>query len=301
MIFRYLTPLSLIAPLSLFAISITPPNMHRDPKVIYGTDDRTQVISTEAHQNIQKGFNASVAIFHRSHLKENENGDFQIIGDSWLKKLNMCEDEPFVDEPTAANCSGVLIGPNLVLTASHCVIGRPKDFCKHYRFAFGYRHDRDIIPGQDVYRCSTVLENEYSRAKGIDWALISLDREVDDIDSVEVTANPQVFEKDTLTMIGYPAGLPRKVTENGTIREINDYYIKSNFDSFSGNSGSPIFNNRTGELIGLLIRGEDDYQYDKKMACLRPKKCKEFECTGEDIVKLSSMAKLGPYLNIQFQ
>ncbi len=34
--------------------------------------------------------------------------------------LQLCAEEPFVDQPAVASCSGVLIDEDLVLTVGHC-------------------------------------------------------------------------------------------------------------------------------------------------------------------------------------
>ncbi len=268
----------------------------RLPKVVYGDNNRLPIVAESSASNIIKGSDASMAIIHRQYLKEQEDGSFEIVGKTWREKLNMCPDQPFVNEPIVANCSAVLVAPQLALTASHCILGKPRDFCKHYRFTFGYQAENSSIEKNEIYRCAEVLEHHYNRSEGIDWALVSLDREVLDHEPIEIVAAPRLGAKDTMTMIGYPAGLPRKVTDNGTLRESFPHFLRTNFDSFTGNSGSPVFNSTTGDFLGLLIRGEEDYQYDKSQACLRPKFCKEGDCQGEDIVKIESILATAPYL-----
>ncbi len=268
----------------------------RTPKVIYGGNDRLPNLPTNAQDNIVKGADASMAIIHRQYLKDQGDQTFSIEGMTWREKLNICPDLAYGNELIVANCSAVLISPQLALTASHCILGKPRDFCRHYRFVFGYQAKNKLIEESNIYRCSEVLEKHYNKAEGIDWALVSLDREVEDHDYIELTSTPRLDNKDTMTMIGYPAGLPQKFTVNGTVREVFPHYLSTNFDSFTGNSGSPVFNSTNGDFLGLLIRGEQDYQYDKTAACLRPKVCKEGECQGEDIVRIESILATAPYL-----
>ena len=41
----------------------------------------------------------------------------------------------------------------------------------------------------------------------------------------------------------------------------------ANLDTFSGNSGSPVFNKRTKRVEGILIAGETDYTFDMNQGC----------------------------------
>ncbi len=273
------------------------------PKVIYGeTDDRLEPAEAQfINYNIENGKRATAALIHRYNLEEFDQDWTELYGRSLEDKLNVCPDERFTEQLTVSNCSGILVGPNLLLTASHCVMGTDKDFCKHYRWVFDYTSESDFVPSQSVYKCSAVLEKVYNRSAGIDWALIALDRIVEDRQPVNVNTsakNPEL--DDTLVMMGYPSGLPLKITTNGKIREIYHNYIKTNFDSFTGNSGSPVFNQRTGDLEGVLIRGEEDYEYDRKSGCLRPAKCEKDGCLGEDITKVSAMYDLKKYIDQSF-
>lgn len=268
-----------------------------DIKVIYGSDDRREPQSTNfSNYNIENGKRATAALIHRYNLEDYDINRIILNGPSLEHELNVCPDEKFSDQMAVANCSGVLVGPNLLLTASHCILGREKDFCNHYRWVFDYTSDSDFIPKESVYKCTDVLESHYNSSKGIDWALIALDRIVEDRPAVNIrtTGKPNFDSK--LVMMGYPSGLPLKVTLNGEVREINQHFIKTNFDSFSGNSGSPVFNIKSGLLEGILIRGEQDYEYDSKSGCLRPLKCEQEGCSGEDITMIGSMYNLKRYI-----
>ena len=48
---------------------------------------------------------------------------------------------PFSDQPSSAQCSGVLIDDDLVLTAAHCLRALP---CEEWRLVFGFYY---IAPG----------------------------------------------------------------------------------------------------------------------------------------------------------
>ncbi len=66
----------------------------------------------------------------------------------------------------------------------------------------------------------------------------------------------------------------------------NGYYV-ANLDTYGGNSGSAVFNAKTGVIEGILMRGENDYVY--KNGCRVSNVCASDACRGEDVTKLSSI------------
>ena len=77
-------------------------------------------------------------------------------------------------------------------------------------------------------------------------------------------------------------------------------------DTFGGNSGSGVYLADTGEVAGILVRGETDYVLDSNLNCYHVNYCSETGCSGEDstyvfraidaLCKVASSARLcGPY------
>jgi hypothetical protein len=96
-------------------------------------------------------------------------------------------------------------------------------------------------------------------------------------------------------MLGHPVGLSQKVASNGFIIENeNPVFFKTNLDSFSGNSGSPIFNKKTGLVEGILVRGEGDFITDEVNDCERLHFCPENGegCQGEDGTRITQISEL---------
>lgn len=66
-------------------------------------------------------------------------------------------------------------------------------------------------------------------------------------------------ENDLIQMIGYPLGQPMKYSEgkvasiDGSLDSFNGY-----ISFFPGNSGSPVINFRTGNVVGILVSGSRD-------------------------------------------
>jgi V8-like Glu-specific endopeptidase len=86
--------------------------------------------------------------------------------------------------------------------------------------------------------------------------------------------------------------LPTKIDDGAQVRSnAPSGYFVATTDSYGGNSGSSVFNYDTGEVEGVLVRGEDDYVY--RNGCMVSNVCEESGCRGEDVTKISSVL---PYL-----
>jgi DNA replication protein DnaC len=92
-----------------------------------------------------------------------------------------------------------------------------------------------------------------------DWALLKLDREVA-CDPLPLNLN-KVADKIELYMLGHPNGLPLKFTYNGKLEgNTESDFFECKLDAFRGNSGSPVLNKETNQVVGILIEGNTDYQ-----------------------------------------
>jgi hypothetical protein len=61
-------------------------------------------------------------------------------------------------------------------------------------------------------------------------------------------------------MLGHPTGLPLKFTSNGSLISVKEDCFESKLDAFAGNSGSAVFDHISGEVIGILCKGQKDYE-----------------------------------------
>jgi hypothetical protein len=259
-----------------------------EDKVIYGDDDRLDIYQvTDAR--LLKLADSTVGLFQGS--------DVTIAGDkanlateSYADGYGLCKEEPFYDQVTGAFCSGSLIAPDIIMTAGHCV--KTADACKSTKFVFGFAVKTagvmpNTVPAGEVYGCAELIGREQV-GTGADWALIRLDRKVTNHDPLKYNTQDTVKNGDPLVVIGHPAGLPTKVAGGATVRDASPkgYYV-ANLDTYGGNSGSAVFNGRTGVVEGILVRGETDYVY--KGNCRVSNVCAATGCRGEDVTKLSSI------------
>ena len=88
-------------------------------KAIYGADSRIDYYNMSS--SWQKVARSTVSLISKSKISQFSTGKAYIQTKSYGFDNNLCSDEQFYYQKTAAFCSGALVGPDLVLTAGHCV------------------------------------------------------------------------------------------------------------------------------------------------------------------------------------
>ncbi|WP_413570662.1 trypsin-like serine peptidase [Bdellovibrio sp. HCB117] len=255
------------------------------PKVIYGDDNRVDVYQV-TRADIREIADSTVALIPTRDIQNQGNGLVKILASSYGSSMNLCSDEPFFDQPSAANCSGSLVGEDLIATAGHCISSSD---CSRYAFVFGYKMTDaktapETLPEGEVYGCKEIVAREYTSAQ--DYALVRLDRPVRG-HRVLSLAQSAAQPGDAIYVVGHPSGLPTKVADGAQVRAQQGAYFTSNLDTYGGNSGSAVFNARTHEVVGILVRGAQDFTYDRAKQCTVSNRCAETGCRGEDVTNIS--------------
>jgi Trypsin-like peptidase domain len=238
-------------------------------KLIYGEDNRKEA---EAYSDIYlKSLSRSVsAMIPLENLKKTPTG-FKISKKvkSLKDSYGFCEGESFLDQPTAAICTGFLVAPKIMVTAGHCYT-EEKKACQKNVWVFDYKSSQSAeFPNENIYRCKKVLKRTFENA-GVDFTIVELDREVTDRKPLNLSAQ-RPAEGIPLVIMGHPMGLPLKIADGAEVLAIKDTFFQANLDSFEGNSGSPVFNRGNGEVEGILVRGNPDYVRDGH--CKRANRC----------------------------
>ena len=273
---------------------------------LYGNDNRMDWFRIDDPVVKARGV-ASVALIRSSHLSPGSAGLTDLSATPVkLSQTNLCPDERFADQLSAAYCSGVLVESDVVLTAGHClkeVSGAEKaPALSDVRFVFGFFVEREGARGRTqfapelIYEGREVIAGRFPTnrggAKGEDWALVRLDRSVPAAvaTAVPVKGKNKIPDGASLEVLGYPSGLPLKYAVGGAVRKNSDTaFFVTNLSTFQGNSGSGVFDSNTGELVGILARGEIDYYFDESRGCARPYMCPKTGCRGEDVVRVERM------------
>ena len=261
-------------------------------KVIYGTDDRKDFHNIQNRLDILNDIQSTVALFESDKVRDLGDGTSEITVEKFGDVYNLCSNEKFREQPIGAFCSGFLVAPDIIATAGHCV---NMNDVQNVRFVFGFRmngpdNPNTKISNSDVYKGESLIDRKLTD-DGTDWALVKLDRPVQNHTSVKIRKQGKIADNQKVHVIGHPCGLPLKVAENAFVRDnSNSSYMTCNLDTYGGNSGSPVFNSETHEVEGILVRGETDFEPSGN--CNVSLVCPTTGCRGEDVTRTTEFAHL---------
>jgi len=234
-------------------------------RAIYGTDDRKEVASIQDYE-IKQNIKAVAGIVDAAYLVDQGNGRTLIqapnLADRILQKhgKTLSDRTKYANQTTAAfQGSCFLIAPDIIATADHCFRG--VDLNTH-RIVFNYEVSGFGVAPIDVFTSSVyeaveILDNENINS---DWAIIRLNRVVTGVRPVNLSTLPKAPDNADIYVIGHPIGLPKKYADNANIANNHpNHHFSCNLDTFGGNSGSPVFNAKSHEVEGILVRGAPDF------------------------------------------
>lgn len=250
------------------AILVSPSSSFAQSKGVYGGDDREDLFA--APRSMQALSDSVVSLWKADSVEMSGSGGVKLHTMNFGEQFNLCPDERFREQPIGSFCSGALVGEDLVITAGHCI--RNRDDCANTRIVFGYAVKKagqaaaTRLPAGEVYGCARILRRSsgigrgYGEVTGPDFAVIRLDRKVAGHKPLAVNRGAEIGKGAPLFVIGHPVGLPLKVAGGASVREFaaGGYFI-ADLDAFGGNSGSPVFNAKTGLIEGVIARGDRDF------------------------------------------
>lgn len=244
----------------LFCIS---PKIWAIDKTIYGPDNRydyykeSDPLKKELAQSIF-GKISSHMIFKKGEFY------YPMSNRTYGESNRLCQkNDPFYEQQALATCTAFLVAPNILATAGHCIV--TKSDCENSTWIKNYILETDDqiavekFPIKDVYHCKTILARELSRETKSDFALIELDRVVNESKPLELSKENENMAGQKIFIMGHPSGLPLKISDDAYVFSETPVYFSSNLDSFHGNSGSPVFDQNSLEVKGILVRGNDDF------------------------------------------
>lgn len=269
-------------------------------KGIYGDDNRRTMDELDANLDANaikysSSVLAQIANWRIKSTKENisvETRDLKF-------GLNICDGEKFLDRPLVSSCTAFLVAPDVIVTAGHCI--KDKYECKKQTWVVDFDSNADFqgpkgtitFPKDNTYSCRELLH--WSQNTNLDFAVVRLDRAVAGKTPLKVRREGKVGNSESLMVIGHPLGLPKTVANNILIRDNSQTYVfKTNADTFSGNSGSPVIGEVSGLVEGILVRGDDDFTMDVNLGCQRMARCGNKECRGESVQRSTYL----PFKNI---
>ncbi len=279
-------------------------------KVIYGTDNREESRDYPDALFREKAKSVAGMVSKRNLVKDFfEPSLMTFFKKTAAREFGLCEDERFSQQLTLPVCSGFLVDQQHIVTAGHCF--REKEDCQRFSWVFDYIKGTTKIETKNVYGCKEIVARElkstYFSVK--DYMVIKLDRPVLDRKPLEFRKKGRPNYGEDLVIIGHPLGLPQKIAGGaevklgnikGAVKPISNMikkrdYFMANLDAFVGNSGSPVFNERTGLVEGILIEGAEDLYDDLDNLCARSvRKRDSSHVTDEKIFRINRIPWLLP-------
>lgn len=273
-----------LLPLCLLVLVACQKNQGGDVKsasIIQGEDDRTQI--SLGNEKLQKTASAIAMIIGKDQLIDNKNGTFTVRARNIEGML--CPEEKFHRSFKYGNCTAFKIADNAFGTAGHCLeqASSVKKFCEEYSLVFNF-NDLNTKPGADfgevivkesqVVNCDKILY--YASAESDDVAILTA-KMSSDIPSLEV-AERELKVKDPVLKIGHGHGYVAN-SSLGKITETKDKYsVSSTNDVFGGDSGSPLLDAETHEVVGVIVQARlahtKDRVYDPFRSCYKEPKTK---------------------------
>lgn len=260
-------------------------------RIIYGEDNRVDTLNSTSPL-FRRLADSTAAMVGKEKITL--RGDTaELSGETLQERFRLCDKERFTEQPSIAYCSGFLVAPDVIATAGHCMDSVTK--CSNFSWVFNYKiTEKDqtavSVASSEVYSCTSILAFEYGQ--GRDFALIKLDRPVTGHAPVKL-ATEEARVGTPLVLIGHPSGLPQKIADGAEVMSLHAGGFRANLDAFQINSGSAVFNARTGDLVGILVNGLTDYRSNSELVCTEVNVVPDSR-GGEGVSAVSQFAALVP-------
>jgi len=282
---------------SLFALTIPRSNLEDLPvkkRLVIGPtqyDSRVEVRAIDPKTAFGKGVMINAAavaiVVEKEKLHQVAKNAYQLdISYSLGKKYQLCPGEAFTTQPVLGSGTAFLIGKDRMITAGHVFSGKLQGYAVIFGFELANQSGgiQSIIAADSIYFPTRIIQ----QSEELDLTAFTLDRETASA-ALQTGTEKELANDAGIYMVGHPYGLPKKVAANAAIEDntSKDYFYTS-LDAFQGNSGSPVFSVATHKLIGVLVGGQADFQWQGN--CFQSVVCKIPYCNGEKVVRISSVS-----------
>lgn len=271
---------------ALLSLLVLSTSILANHKVLYGRDNRVEVEDYGDQRFVDSADSVATVVWNKKLMQDPLMPSVYNFKKVSLEfSYNICKQERFSQQVPLGSCTAFLVGPDLVLTAGHCIGTQSQ--CDDNKFVFGHMKGISTLDQSQVYSCKKIIERKLINDKFNvkDFALIQLDRVVSNRAPLSLRPSGKVKKNTRLVVIGHPIGLPMKIADSAIVSKksiasfftslsgvlkFKNYFV-TNADTYGGNSGSPVFNEHTGLVEGMLIQGANDF-VETKDECLVSKR-----------------------------
>ncbi|EQC46570.1 serine protease [Bacteriovorax sp. Seq25_V] len=229
-------------------------------KMIYGEDGRFEVDSFYVYPYREMAKAVAGRVKKNIIWKRGEKYNFEYLN---LKMQGLSPLMPFTTQATLTDCTGFLVADDIMVTAGHCVVDQAD--CEDSLWIFDFDHkvaSKKSFSEKNTVGCKEIINKQEVNNEEvyIDYAILRLTRKMTDRKPLKFREQGTVEKLSSLVMIGHPLGLPMKVTKGANVWHTDEEWVfTANLDAFGGNSGSPVINESTGLVEGILVRGGEDF------------------------------------------
>jgi hypothetical protein len=262
-----------------------PPEVQNpNPAQIRAYDDRKDFYQISTYINdpskaakIEQYANQTGILIHNELDAQGYLNEFCSLRDRFITEDN-CYVGGFGDQkvpPTRDHATCFLIKENLIATAAHNMHFNYKHAMVIFFASMRNENDTALsLIGSHTFLVDTILY--YSGPHEFDFAIYRLDSNASWFKGIEFDFTQWVDTKKVYAF-GHPLGLPLKFADHSdTYDSPFPNMFSAKLDLFSGNSGSPIFDQSSDKLIGIHCGGPDDFPPSSNGNCAT-----EFIATGD--------------------
>ena len=257
---------------------------------IYGLDDRIEIHDEQSPEIT--ALKESIGLIFAKDLFVKGLFNSQIKTQSLKENARLCAGEKFASNKSVNGCTGFLVGEDLMVSAGHCFM--TPDDCTDKLIVFGLGISQQTESGysvrnRDVYECAEILDTQFNGQS--DFSLIRINKKTKRV-ALKIRQKGMIKSTDEVFMLGHPMGSPLKKSNQVKVSDNdNQTFFKAPLDSFTGNSGSPVFNARTLLVEGILVNGQEDFLLDDSKQCYRNRIYEEdnSSMSGEGVTRISEI------------
>lgn len=267
-----------------------------DPRTIYGPDDRVDLYQVTDQAILARAKGVAVVV-DESRLAKQSDGTFRLTAPTAAELLQgsyhvpPCSGERFMAQPVPGECTAFFVTPTCVATAGHCL--EPPTELSRLRFVTGFQMVNattpvTMIPATQVFEPQALIRTRPGVEDGPDYALIRVTNAAGAKGSPLAVLNGRFPSNIGVYIIGHPLGMPMKYAPNSVLRDnTHPHSFVANLDVFGGNSGSPVFEQTSGLVVGILVRGGTDFEVQN--GCFMSKVCPDTGCGGEVVQRINEV------------
>lgn len=258
-------------------------------EAVYGPDNRKDICS-DVNSAFKIRNSSGVFLFSiESQLKRNTPHEFELTRKVFKDAHHICKNERFRNQSVVKPVYGTAfaIDSNLVVTTAHNLLEEFVCNTDMIRLVSGYKLDSGVVKKNQIFTVDSIVSLSLSSRREEDFAIMRTKEKIPQEMSLRLSKS-EVSNDSQLYIIGHPMGLSLKIADSARVivNNMNSNFFRADLDAFKGNSGSPVFDEKTNEVKGMLVSGVKDYHMCTLECCIS-NICGIDDCKGEKILRIS--------------